>query len=171
MVQRVYIYTNLILLLCKIVINWRTIKCIVGIPYSSSFDLRTQVESKDGEHMFLVSINLLQDSIDKDPVHFNQGDYMFVEEDMLQIWTCGHILSHNIVHSHYFGNLICPHVVQDRLQTKSTPRTAFCQEGEDDEDMTLMLTTMFGIWLGGVGGQQGCPSQEGGPRLIRFSPP
>jgi hypothetical protein len=86
------------------VINWRTIKCIVGISYSSSFDLRTQVESKDGEPMFLVSINLLQDSIDKDPMHFNQGDYMFiVEEDMLQIYTCGHILSHNIVHSHFLA--------------------------------------------------------------------
>ena len=27
---------------------------------------------------------------------------------------------------------------------------------------------MFGTWYGGVGGQQGCPSQEGGPRPIRF---
>ena len=37
-----------------------------------------------------------------------------------------------------------------------------------DEDMTPMHTTMFGAWYGGVGYQQGCPSQEGGPRLIRF---
>jgi hypothetical protein len=106
--------------------------------------LRTQVESKDGEHTFLVSINLLHDSIDKDPMHFNQGDYMFVEEDMLQNWTCGHILSHNIVHSHFFGNLVCLQVVQDRLQAKSTPRMAFCQEGKDDEDMTSVHTTMLG---------------------------
>ena len=37
-----------------------------------------------------------------------------------------------------------------------------------DEDMTPMYMTMFGTWNGGVGGQQGCPSQEGGLRLIRF---
>ena len=40
-----------------------------------------------------------------------------------------------------------------------------------DEDMTPMHMTMFGTWYGGVGGQQGCPSQEGGPRLIRFESP
>ena len=40
-----------------------------------------------------------------------------------------------------------------------------------DEDMTPMHTTMFGAWYGGVGGQQGCPSQEGGLRLIRFESP
>ena len=126
---------------------------------------------KKGSICFLVSTNLLQDSIGKDRVYFNRADYMFVGKDKLQTWTCGHILSHNIVHSHYFGNLVCPHVVQDRLQTKSTPRTAFRQEGEDDEDMTPMLTAMFGTWLGGVGGQQGCPSQEGGPRVIWFESP
>ena len=37
--------------------------------------------------------------------------------------------------------------------------------------MTPMHMTMFGAWYGGVGGQQGCPSQEGGPRLIRFESP
>ena len=51
------------------------------------------------------------------------------------------------------------------------PRTAFRQEGEDDEDMTPMHMAMFGAWYGGVGGQQGCPGQEVGPRLIRFEPP
>ena len=45
---------------------------------------------------------------------------------------------------------------------------AFHQEGADDEDMTPIHMTMFGAWYGGVGGQQGCPSQEGGPRLIQF---
>ena len=40
-----------------------------------------------------------------------------------------------------------------------------------DEDMTPMLTTMFGAWVGGVVGQQGFPSQEGGLRLIRFESP
>jgi len=41
-------------------------------------------------------------------------------------------------------------------------------ESRCDEDMTPMHMTMFGAWDGGEGGQQGCPSQEGGPRLIRF---
>ena len=40
-----------------------------------------------------------------------------------------------------------------------------------DENMTPMHMTMFGAWYGGVGEQQGCPSQEGGPRLIRFESP
>ena len=44
---------------------------IVVMPYSSSFAFRTQVESKEREHMFLVSTNLLQDSIGKDRVYFN----------------------------------------------------------------------------------------------------
>ena len=39
-----------------------------------------------------------------------------------------------------------------------------------DEDMTPMHMTIFGTWYGGVGGHQGCPSQEGGPRLIRLVP-
>jgi ABC-type molybdate transport system substrate-binding protein len=55
----------------------------VVMPYSSSFALQSKVESKEGEHMFHVSTNLLQDSIDKDRVHFNQGDYMFVGEGVL----------------------------------------------------------------------------------------
>ena len=117
---------------------------IVVMPYSYSFVFRTQVESKEREHMFLVSTNLLQDSIGKDRVYFNRADYMSVGQDMLQTWTCGHILSHNIVYSYYFENLVCPHVVQDRLQTKSTPRTAFHQEREDDEDMTSIHMTMLG---------------------------
>ena len=116
----------------------------VVMPYSSSFSFRTQVEYKEREHMFFVSTNLLQDSIDKDRVYFNRADYMSVGQDMLQTWTCGHILSHNIIHSHYFGNLVCPYVVQDRLQAKSTLRTAFYQEREDDKDMSSMHTTMLG---------------------------
>jgi len=83
----------------------------VVMPYSSSFAFRTQVESKEREHIFLISTNLLQDSIGKDHVYFNRADCMSIGQDMLQTWTCGHILSHNIVHSYYFGNLICPHVV------------------------------------------------------------
>ena len=47
----------------------------------------------------------------------------------------------------------------------------FYQEGEDDEDMTPMLMSMCGAWIGEEGVQQGFPSQEGGPRLIRFESP
>ena len=49
---------------------------IVVMPYSSSFAFRTQVESKEREHIFLVSINLLQDSIGKDHVYFNRADML-----------------------------------------------------------------------------------------------
>jgi hypothetical protein len=76
------------------------------------------VESKEGEHMFLITTNLLQDSIDKDRVHFNQGDYIFVEEGMLQTKACGHILFHNIFNSQYFGNLVCLHVVQNGFSSR-----------------------------------------------------
>ena len=98
--------------------------------------------------MFLVSTNLLQAGFDKDRVHSDRGDYMFVGQDGLQLRICGHNLSHNIVHSYYFGNLAFLHVVQDRLQAQSTPRTAFRQEGEDDEDMTSMDMDMGGEWHG-----------------------
>jgi hypothetical protein len=37
-----------------------------------------------------------------------------------------------------------------------------------DEDMTTMLMSMRGAWIGEDRVQQGFPSQEGGPRLIRF---
>jgi hypothetical protein len=40
-----------------------------------------------------------------------------------------------------------------------------------DEDMTLMHTTTIGAWNGVEEVQQGFPSQEGGPRLIRFESP
>jgi hypothetical protein len=40
-----------------------------------------------------------------------------------------------------------------------------------DEDMTLMHTTMIGAWNGVEEVQQGFPSQQGGPRLIRFESP
>ena len=39
------------------------------MPYSSSLALWTQVKSKEGEHLFLASTNLLQDGIDKDHMH------------------------------------------------------------------------------------------------------
>jgi hypothetical protein len=114
------------------------------MPYSTSFALQSQVESKEGEHMFLVSTNLLQDNIDKDRVHFNQGDYIFVGEGVMQTETCGHILSPNNVIFQYFGNLVCLHVVQNGLQATSTPWTTFHQEGEDDEDMASMHMSMLG---------------------------
>jgi hypothetical protein len=41
---------------------------------------------------------------------------------------------------------------------------------EDDEDMATMLMSMRGAWIGEDLVQQGFPSQQGGPRLIRLSP-
>ena len=77
---------------------------------------------------------------------------IFMRDDMLQSWKHGNIPSHNYFSSLCFRN---PYVVQDQFQAQSTPRMAFHQEGEDDEDMTPMHMTMFGAWYGGVGGQQG----------------
>ena len=47
------------------------------LPGASNFSLKSQVQSKEGEHMFLVSTNLLQDSTDKDGVHHDHGAYKF----------------------------------------------------------------------------------------------
>ena len=81
MIQQVYICTNLnspfVVQNCDRLEDHKI--NIVAMPYSSTIALSTHVKSKEGEHMFIVSTNLLQDSIDKDLVHFNQG------EDMLQI--------------------------------------------------------------------------------------
>ena len=123
----------------------------------------------------LVSSNLLQESVDIHRVHLDHGVYMlaevFMRDDMLETWKHGHVPSHNYFSSLCLRNPILLCVVQDQFQAQSTPRTAFRQEGEDDEDMTPMHMIMFGAWYGGVGVQQGCPSQEGGPRLIRFESP
>jgi hypothetical protein len=48
---------------------------------------------------------------------------------------------------------------------------AFLQKGENDKAMTPMYTTMIGAWNGVEEVQQGCPSQGGGTRLIRFKSP
>ena len=86
MIQRVYIYTNPnspFVVQSNDQLEDSKINTIV-MPYSSSLAFRTQVESKEREHMFLVSTNLLQDSISKDRVYFNRADYMSVGQDMLQ---------------------------------------------------------------------------------------
>src|SRR6187455_966918 len=44
-------------------------------------------------------------------------------------------LPHNIFSSHIFHNLVFLRVVQGHLRAQTTPRTAFRQEGEDDEDI------------------------------------
>ena len=120
--------------------------------------------------MFLISTNLLQ-AIDKDCVHSDWGDYIFVGQDELQLWICGPNLYHNIVYSHYLGNLACLHVVQDRFRAHSTPRMAFREEGEDDEDMTSMHTIIFAGWNEGWQDQHWFPRREGGPKLVRFESP
>ena len=85
-------------------------------------------------------------------------------------WTHGHVSSWSFSF-HYFGNLVSFRVVQNHFQAHSTPRMAFRQEGDDDEDMTSMDTVMVGEWHGVLHGHLGCSNQEGGPRLIRFESP
>ena len=142
---------------------------------------KKQVHFQKGEHCWLlpmsarssipalslVNSNLLQDSVDIHRMYSDHGVYMLAEIS----WKHGHIPSHTYFSSLYLRNPVLLYVVQDQFQAQSTPRTAFHQEGEDDEDMTPMHMTIFDPWYGGVGGQQGCPSQEGGPRLIRFESP
>jgi len=137
----------------------------IVMAYSSSVALQSQVESKERENMFLISTNVLQDSIDNDLVPFCQG------EDMLQTKICGPILSPNILHYHYLGNLVCFCNVQDQLQATSALRKAFHQEGEDDEDMATIHMTMLRESHGGQVDQQGHPNGEGGRELIRFESP
>ena len=43
------------------------------LPSASNFSLKSQVQSKEEEHMFRVSTKLLQDSIDKDRVPYDRG--------------------------------------------------------------------------------------------------
>ena len=98
--------------------------------------------------MSLVTSNLLQDSVDIHPVHSDHRVYMlaeiFMRDDMLETWKHGHVLSHNYFSSLCFRNPVLLYVVQDQFQAQSTPRTAFHQEGEDDEDMTSIHMTMLG---------------------------
>ena len=75
MIQRVYICTNPnspFVVQSNDQLEDNKINTVV-MPYSSSFAFRTQVESKEREHMFLVSTNLLQDSIGKDRVYSLAG--------------------------------------------------------------------------------------------------
>ena len=69
----------------------------------------------------------------------------------------------------------CAHLVPEHEESKRRGVTDVAGDEaratNSDEDMTPKFMTMFGAWLGWVGGQQGCPSQEGGPRLIRFESP
>ena len=114
---------------------------------------KKQVHFQEGEHywwlpMFarpsipalsLVSSNLLQDSVDIHRVHSDHGVYMlaeiFMRDDMLETWKHGHVPSHNYFSFIYPRNPVLLYIVPDQFQAQSTPRMAFCQEGEDDEDM------------------------------------
>jgi hypothetical protein len=56
------------------------------------------------------------------------------------------------------------------LRVRRTPLSEK-RHKKDDEDMTPMHTTMIGAWNGVEEVQQGFPSQQRGPRLIRFESP
>ena len=74
---------------------------------------------------------------------------IFMRNDMLETWKYGHVPSHNYFSSLCLRNPVLLYVVQDQFQAQSTPRMAFRQEGEVDEDMTPMHMTMFCAWYGG----------------------
>jgi hypothetical protein len=92
----------------------------------------------------------------------------YMQDDIFTNWRHGDNPPKNNFDFFGFRNPVRSCVVQDWFQVQSTPRTAFHQEGENDEDMTPMHTTMIGAWNGVEEIQQGFPSQQGGPRLIRF---
>ena len=138
------------------------------LPGASNFSSKTQVQSKEGEHMFLVSTILLQDGIDKDRVPYDRGAYKFA--GIHTNWTHGHVSSWSFSF-HYFGNPVCFRVVQNHFQTHSMPRTTFRQEGEDDKDMTSMETTTFGEWHRDQRDQHRFSNRDGGPKLIQFESP
>jgi hypothetical protein len=150
---------------------------------SRSFVLNNTVDFQKGEHhWFLPSIsalpflgtNVLQDSVAKHFVSSTHDAYMLAKfsmpDDIFTNWKHGDI-THNNFDFFGFRNPVCSCVVQDQFQVQSTPRTAFHQEGENDEDMTPMHTTLIGAWNGVEEVQQGFPSQQGGPRLIQFESP
>jgi hypothetical protein len=119
-----------------------------------------------------VGTNLLQDSNDKHHVSFNnevsRDADNFMRHDMIHNWKNGHIPPHNCFGLLYFRNPVLLCVVQDRFQVQSMLRTTFLQERENDEDMTLMHTTMSSELNGVEEVQLGCPSRSGGTRLIWF---
>jgi hypothetical protein len=122
-----------------------------------------------------LGTNVLQDSVAKHFVSSAHDAYMLAKfsmpDDIFTNWKHDDIPPHNNFDFFGFRNRVCSCVVQDRFQVQSTPRTAFHQEGENDEDMTHMHTTTIGAWNGAEEVQQGFPSQEGDPRLIRFESP
>jgi len=118
--------------------------------------------------MFLVSTNLLEDSIDKDRGPYDRRAYKF--DDIQTNWIHG-LVSTWSFSFHYFGNPVCFRVVQNHFQAHSTPRMTFCQEGEDDEDMSSVGTTTLGEWHRESRNQHGFPNIDRGPKLIRFESP
>jgi hypothetical protein len=184
MIHRVYICENLNY--SFVVLNFDPLEgshtTHIPSPFSSSV-LVKQVYFQEGEYCWLlpmptlsfVGTNLLQGSVAKYYVSSDQNAYMLakfsMQDDIFINWRHGDIPPHNNFDFFGFRNPVRSCVVQDRFQVQSTPRTAFHQEGENDEDMTLMHTPKIGAWNGVEEVQQGFPSQEGGPRLIRFESP
>jgi hypothetical protein len=151
---------------------------------SHSFVRNKMVDFQEGKHhWFLPSIpalsflgtNLLQDSVAKHFVSSAHDAYMLakfsMQDDIFTNWKHGDIPPHNNFDFLCFQNPVLSCVVQDHFQEQSASRTTFLQKGENDEDMATMLMSMRGAWIGEDGVHQGFPSQEGGPRLIRFESP
>lgn len=118
--------------------------------------------------MFLVSTNLLEDSIDKDRGPYDRRAYKF--DDIQTNWIHG-LVSPRSFSFHYFGNPVCFRVVQNLFQADSTLRTVFRQEREDDGDMSSMGTTTLREWHRDPRDQHGFSNRDGSPKLIRFESP
>jgi hypothetical protein len=151
-------------------------------PRSSSYVFMKQVYSEEGEPYWLlpmpawsfVGTNLVQEHVDKHYVSSDQEAYMLAKsmrDDTFTTWKYGDISTLNTFGFLCFRNPVLLCVVQGRFQVKSTPRTAFRQEGEDDEDMTHMHLTINESCISEEGVQQGCQSHEGGSRQIQFESP
>jgi hypothetical protein len=157
MIHRVYICENLNYPF--VVLNFDPLEgshtTHIHSPFSSSVMVK-QVYFQEGEHCWLlpmptlsfVGTNLLHGSVANYYVSSDQNAYMLakfsMQDDIFTIWKHGGILSHNNLHFLGFRNPFRSCVVQDWFQVQTTPRTAFHQEGENDEDMTPMHTTMIG---------------------------
>jgi hypothetical protein len=151
---------------------------------SSGFVLKKKVHSREEKSCCLLpsipalsfaGANLLQDGVAVQCVPSDQEACIltefFIKYDTLENWKQGYVPLHNYFSSICFRNPVLLCALKDRFQVQSTPRTAFRQEGEDDEDMAPMHMSMSDAWSEEEGVQQCFPSQEGGLRLIQFESP
>jgi hypothetical protein len=82
-------------------------------------------------------------------------------KDKLTTWLC--LIEGYLASLHDLVSFKIEHTICSRMRCITKDHT--------DANMATMLMSMHGAWIGEDGVQQGFPSQEGGPRLIRFESP